>query len=79
MPESMRFVLLMSARSFWEFTNLVNSGVPFQKTIASIVKLAPSTSIVNGTLLTGALFGNNAVMEGGEKALPRKPPLAALG
>src|SRR3954447_9553797 len=75
----MRFVLVRSARSCWEFTNLVNSGVPFQKTTAAVSKLSPSTSIVNGTLLTGALLGNNVVMKGGEEEDTLNVPRVALG
>src|ERR1700761_6243823 len=75
----MRSVLVRSARSCWEFTNLVNSAVPFQKTTAAVSKLAPSTSIVNGTLLTGALFGSNLAMKGEEEDDTLKIPWVALG
>jgi hypothetical protein len=76
MPENMRFVLVRSAKSRWELTNLVDNGFPFQKTIASVPKLAPSTSMVKTTLLTGALSGDNAVMEGGELSRLRDPWVA---
>jgi hypothetical protein len=75
----MRFVLIRSARSCWEFTNLVNLGVPFQKTTAAVSKSAPLTSIVNGTLLTGALFGNNVAIKRGEEEDILKIPWAVLG
>src|SRR5205814_7012062 len=79
MPASISFVLVRSARSCWEFTNVVNNGVPFQKTTASASKLVPFTSMVKGTLLTGALFGNNDVTEGGEEENTLKVPGVALG
>src|SRR5256885_4852190 len=75
----MRFVPVRSAKSCWEFTNLVNSVVPFQKTTASASKLVPMISIVKGTLLVGALFGNNVVMEGKEEEDTLKVPGVAFG
>jgi hypothetical protein len=57
----------------------VNSGVPFQKTTASVSKLLPLTSIVKGTLLTGALFGNNLMIKGGEEESTLKFPTGSSG
>ena len=41
--------------SWLEVMNLVFSGVPFQKTTASVPKLLPLIVMLNGTLLTGTL------------------------
>src|SRR5579863_4578866 len=51
--------------SWLEVMNLVFSGVPFQKTTASVPKLLPLIVMVKGTLLTGTLSGVNAVIAGG--------------
>jgi hypothetical protein len=63
----MRFVPVRLAISYLELTNIVNRGVPFQNTTASVPKLSPSMVMVKGTLFTGTLLGVNAVIEGGEK------------
>src|SRR5262245_57017860 len=45
-------------------TNVVGNGVPFQKTVASVPKLSAFRVRVNGTLLTGTVFGTMEVSEG---------------
>jgi hypothetical protein len=45
---------------------VVNWGVLFQNTTASVPKLLPLMVIVKGTLLTGTVSGVNVTIEGGE-------------
>jgi hypothetical protein len=49
--------------------NVVDCGVPCQKTTASVVKLLPLIVIMKGTLLTGTLPGVNVMIDGGVNAV----------
>jgi len=69
----MRFVASRTATSWFEVTNVVLRGVPFQTTVASVRKFVPLTVRAKGTLLTGTLFGANSVIEGGENVVVMSP------
>lgn len=45
----------------------MDTGFPFQNMMASVRKLAPLSSTLNGTLLEGAAFGDKVAREGGDE------------
>lgn len=59
--------------TWFEPTKVVFKAVPFQTTTASVRKFVPLTVKKKGTLLTGTLFGNNAVIDGGDNVLVLSP------
>jgi hypothetical protein len=65
----MRSVAVRTATSWFELTNVVLRGVPFQTTTASVRKFVPLMVKEKGTLWTGTLLGMNCVIEGGENVL----------